>query len=220
MKFRPLYRYQPMYAKKFLCTSVYEPLINDRNDLFLMNWTHQSNLFENKYYNEELCKELFNRELLYYDMIKHKPYAPEIEDIDSQKIYIRWYDQILSDMIYHKTIDQIPFWKEKVKEVVDDLENNNIYKVNLYPTTFYLDNKSNIRILDLYGCTDVNKKYISKDIILAITRGEYKERFESAKEGAFYDTLKLYSNTKKVNYGNWPGDFLNDNVCRKLCSSD
>jgi hypothetical protein len=202
----PFYRYQ---HGKQLCTSIYEPLINSQKTVVAMNWTHESELYCNPAYNKEICTQLFNKELEYFARIKHKPYAPEFKSVVGQTIYIKWHDRGLSEMIYNNTISGVVDWKDKVKAVVADLEKEGLYKINLYPTTFYFDNNDNIRILDLFGFID-STRFIPSTIIDAITGGERKQRFADVKVNNMYDGIQLYQNTKKSNYGNWPGDFLND----------
>jgi hypothetical protein len=204
-EYTPFYRYQHV---RQLCTSVYEPLINHQKTLLAMNWTHKSELYCNPAYNKKICTRLFNKELDYFSRIKHKPYAPEYIDVAGQTIYIKWYNRGLSEMMYNNTIDNVLGWKDKVKAAVDDLEKEGLYKINLYPTTFYFDNNDNIRILDLFGFID-STRFIPSDIVDAITGGEKKQRFTDVKVNNTYDGIQLYQNTKTSNYGEWPGDFLN-----------
>ena len=60
--------------------------------------------------------------------------------------------------------------------------------------------------MDLYGCTDINSKYLDVKKIKPLIRND---RFDKFIVNDQLDTHELYNETIKTNYGEWPGDFLN-----------
>ena len=186
---------------------LYEPLVSNDKKIFCMNWNPNA-YFENTEMTDELYNYWFSREVMYLFILKNKKYIPEVIDIDykKRKITFRWYDKSLHWLLETKQIDSIPNWQDKIKAIKDDLEENDIYKINMYPHTFYFDDEDNAHIMDLYGCTDINSKYLDVKKIKPLIRND---RFDKFIVNDQLDTHELYNETIKTNYGEWPGDFLN-----------
>jgi hypothetical protein len=189
---------------------VYEPLISPNKDVFKMNF-HSNQYFVNPNMTDDFRQNWFSRETNYIEKLKNKPYAPEILNIDNKNrtIKFKWYDRSLSKLIHTGEISAVPNWQQQVKDILSDLLSMNIRKSNLYPHTFYLDQHDNIRIMDLYGCSSIEDRYVSKELLTSILFDSTHPRFSQSLVGELYDTFKLYELTVKMNYGNWPGDFLN-----------
>ena len=45
---------------------------------------------------------------------------------------LKWYDKNLNVMIENNTINKIKDWQKKIKAIKDDLEKDNIFKINMY----------------------------------------------------------------------------------------
>ena len=70
----------------------------------------------------------------YLFKLKNKKYIPEVINIDylaKRTIIFRWYDKSPNWLLETKQINNIPNWQDKIK-VKDDLEENDIYKINMY----------------------------------------------------------------------------------------
>lgn len=193
-----------------IANMVYEPLINPNKDIFKMNF-NANTYFVNTNMTEDLRQNWFSREINYIEKLKHKPYAPEINNIDhrNRTIEFKWYDRSVSKMIHTGEISAVSNWQQQIKDILSDLLAENIRKSNLYPHTFYMDNSNRIRIMDLYGCSSAEDRYVSKELLKSILFDPNHPRFAQSLVGELYDTFKLYELTVKMNYGNWPGDFLN-----------
>ena len=172
-----------------------------------MNW-NANKYFENKEMTDELYNYWFSREVMYLFILKNKNYIPEVINIDykKRKITFRWYDKSLHWLLKTRQINSIPNWQDKIKAIKDDLEKDNIYKINMYPHTFYFDDEDNAHIMDLYGCTDVNTKYLDVKHLKPLIRND---RFDKFIVDDQLDTHELYNETIRTNYAEWPGDFLN-----------
>ena len=186
---------------------LYEPLVSNDKKIFCMNWNPNA-YFENTEMTDELYNYWFSREVMYLFILKNKKYIPEVIDIDykKRKITFRWYDKSLHWLLETKQIDSIPNWQDKIKSIKDDLEKDNTYKINMYPHTFYFDDEDNAHIMDLYGCTDKNTRYLDTKYLKPLIRND---RFDKFIVNNQLDTHELYNETLKTNYGEWPGDFLN-----------
>lgn len=193
-----------------IANMVYEPLISPDKDIFKMNF-NSNQYFVNPNMTDDFRQNWFSRETNYIEKLKNKPYAPEILNIDhrNRTIEFKWYDRSLSKLIHTGEISAVPNWQQQVKDILSDLLSMNIHKSNLYPHTFYLDDKNKVRIMDLYGCTCDEDRYVSKELLKSILFDPTHPRFAQSLVGELYDTFKLYELTVEMNYGNWPGDFLN-----------
>ena len=146
----------------------------------------------------------FNAELNGIHLLEEKPYAPEILDIDYYKkeITFKWYDSNLNHLFFlNKELPED--YQDQIKNIIKDLEKSNIYKLNLYPHTFYLKG-SKIHIMDLHACVCKGEKIFKKDIINVINNND---RFKFNND--VLDLEHTYNYTIKENVGKWPGDFLN-----------
>ena len=186
---------------------LYEPLVSNNKKIFCMNW-NANKYFENAEMTDELYNYWFNQEVKYLFKLKNKKYIPEVINIDYSKrtIIFRWYDKSLNWLLETKQINNIPNWQDKIKAIKDDLEENNIYKINMYPHTFYFDDDDNAHIMDLYGCTDRYSRYLDTRFLKPLIRNK---RFDKFIVNERLDTHELYKETIKTNYAEWPGDFLN-----------
>lgn len=190
-----------------MANMLYEPLVNDDRTVFCMNW-NPNDYYNNELMSEDLYQYWFEREVKYLSIIKNKNYAPEVLDIDysRRKIKFRWYDKNLNILISNNKIRHIDDWQEKIKKIKQDLEQNKIYKINMYPHTFYFDDKDQAHCMDMYGCTDNDTKYISAEYLKPLISND---RFSKFTINNTVDTHELYQETISTNYAQWPGDFLN-----------
>lgn len=186
---------------------LYEPLISDDSKVFCMNW-NSNTYFNNIDMTEEMYDFWFKREVEYLYKLNKKTYCPEVIDIDhsKRKIQYKWYDKNCNVMIEHNTINSVPDWKEKIKHIKEDLEVSGIFKINMYPHTFYFDDNNEAHIMDLYGCTDTNSRYLNTEYLKPLVTNDRFDKFIMNNE---VDTHELYSETIRTNYAEWPGDFLN-----------
>ena len=186
---------------------LYEPLVSNDKKIFCMNW-NPNTYFENTEMTDELYNYWFSREVMYLFILKNKNYIPEVINIDykKRKITFRWYDKSLHWLLKTRQIDSIPNWQDKIKAIKDDLEKDNIYKINMYPHTFYFDDEDNAHIMDLYGCTDKQTRYLNAEFLKPLIRNDRFDKFITNNQ---LDTHELYNETIRTNYAEWPGDFLN-----------
>ena len=186
---------------------LYEPLVSKDKKIFCMNW-NKNQYHDNEFMTEELYNFWFNQECKYLLHLSNKKYIPEILLIDTKKriIEFKWYGKNLNVMIENNTINEVKNWQKKIKAIKDDLEKDSIFKINMYPHTFFFDDDGNAHIMDLYGCTDKNTRYLDTKYLKPLIR---TDRFDKFIVNDQLDTHELYNETIKTNYAEWPGDFLN-----------
>ncbi len=202
--------YKHEFGTLAIANLVYEPLISPDKNIYKMNF-NQNKYFVNPNMTEHLRTNWFSREINYIEKLKHKSYVPEVTNIDYKNriIEFKWYDRSVSKLIHTGEISAVANWQQQIKDILADLLSQNIRKSNLYPHTFYIDKNDCVRIMDLYGCSSVEDRYVSKELLASILFDSTHPRFAESLAGELYDTFKLYELTVKMNYGDWPGDFLN-----------
>lgn len=162
-------------------------------------------------YNHELFlmpfKEQFwfDLETIGIDRLQDKIYGPSIIDIDYQTltIVLNWKGCINLNHALYAGIDIPSNWQEQIKNIIKDLESDGIYRLNIYPHTFYLKNDK-IHITDLYACLKSTDQ-IPEDKVSKIINNKDRFLFNNG----YLDILYTYNYTIKNNIGNWPEDFLN-----------
>lgn len=157
---------------------------------------------DDKFYMNFLDKFWFEREVHGLYLIKNKDYAPNVLSVDSTKkqIIFQWGDS-LNHMLEHNTapID----YKNQVKQILADLINNSIYKINVYPWTFFvLDNK--VKIMDMYAYTTPQEE-IPYNLLENIINNDDRFIFKNN----MLDVKATYQKTLEYEKEFWPEEFLN-----------
>lgn len=143
----------------------------------------------------------FRRELLGIEMLKNKPYAPQITEVDEeQRLVSLEYEDNLNHMIHFNRLPKN--YKQKILEIKKDLEDNGIYKLNFYPHTFFYKNED-FFLIDNYAMAHGEEKILKADIESTI---HDKERFPFV--GNYLDIVKSYNIAIQKNVGNWPENFI------------
>lgn len=164
------------------------------------------------YYDDNLFKMVykeeywFNLELRGFELLKGKTYAPKLlsVDINNKTIIFDWSDsKSINHIINFQDILPIN-WQEQIQNIILDLELSNIYKINLYPWTFYVKN-SNVHVMDLYACFPKNDCIYKKDIYHILND---KNRFKFKND--MLDIQETYKYTLKHNVEPWLGKILDD----------
>jgi hypothetical protein len=117
-----------------------------------------SDLYEARYtdyamYIQFKEKFWFDREVQYLNQLKGKPYCYELIDISNtdQMIVYKYQNSNLNHLLNEDRLDGIDY-KTHVKDILTDLEQQGIRKINVYPHTFFMYD-GQMKISDLYGCT-------------------------------------------------------------------
>lgn len=157
------------------------------------------------YYNDNIFKMCFKDKLWFDAEVKgiehlsNKLYIPEVlnVDYDNYVIEFKWYNTSINHLLHlNKPLPNN--YLDQIRSILKDLESSNIYKINLYPHTFYLKG-SQVHIMDLYACISSDDIILEKDIGSIIND---KERFKFV--DGILDLKYTYNYTLKHNVGDWP----------------
>jgi hypothetical protein len=193
---------------------LYEPYVSEDKKLFRMKYTNKSDYFINENYHDGMVDFFFRREASYIQKFVGCDFTPELIDIDykTKEIIYKWYDKNLNRGVYGKEFNLPDNWHQQVKDVIKKLDNVGVFKLNLYPNTFYFDEDGNLRVSDMYACIDNDDYYVAEEIIKPVldpTGGVGSDRFTMFTEDGLVNLKKVYEYTMSINYGKWPEDFLN-----------
>jgi len=157
---------------------------------------------EKRFYMQFSDQFWFERELHGLDLIKDKEYAPQIIHIDfnNYEIVFTW-GESLNHALEHGTAPLD--YKEQVKEILTDLVQNSIYKINSYPWTFFVVNNK-VQVMDAYACTTTDEQ-IPYNLIENIINDSNRFIF---KDGML-DVKATYQKTLEYEKEFWPEEFLN-----------
>lgn len=192
---------------------VYEPFVNNDKNLYKMSYNNLNDYFWNKKYTDDLVQFYFDREVYFLEKLNNENFAPEVIDInkDKKEIIFKWYDTNLNRIMHEGNIDErLPDWKQQILKIVDKLKAQDVFKLNLYPHTCYIDNDDNVRIYDMYGCIDLENSKVREDIVNPILTDSSKDRFLHENSNGYIDLLNVYKVGIQSNAGKWPENFLND----------
>jgi hypothetical protein len=162
---------------------VYIPLINYDESILCMDFGNNEILFDNTFF--------FNREIQYIDRFKYYSWAPEILKIDlsSKKIFFKWYKETCNNIIHSdRDLNLIcKDWKEQIKKIINEILNQNVYKLTLYPSCFYIDQQLKIHAMDFYACVDKNDSIFPIELFKNIIGKKSAHRWDEATNNTFVD---------------------------------
>lgn len=168
-----------------------------------------SDLYEARYseyamYTQFKDRFWFDRELQYHRELQHKNYCYEMIDVDvsSMLIVYKYESNNLNHLLYENKNIDIDY-KKQVRDILADLQSEGIYKINIYPHTFFIQD-GKIKISDLYGCT-TKFTIVPQEMIGDIIND--KERFKFV--DGHLDCVATYNYTIENSTNYWPEDFLN-----------
>lgn len=144
----------------------------------------------------------FDLEIQNYNRLKNANFLPELIEIRKKELTIifEYSDKNLNHLFYHNIFPSN--WYSQVLYIKKKLEENNFYKINFYPHTFfYKDNK--LKIFDLFAIVNKMDK-IPKNKIECIIND--KDRFKFQND--FLDVCYTYNYTIQHNSGNWPRNLI------------
>lgn len=224
MEFKNLYKIDPDTRQLTATNLAYTPKVSLDWQVLCMSFNHLDSyqkrtdyVEQNKFFNEELMKFLFDREIYYLTKFKDKPYCPKIINVDNinQNIYIEYGGRTCNNIIYsdESLADFCIDWEEQLFYIINDLYKSRFIKISLYPHCFYIKN-GRLYTIDFYGCADLDNPYIEIDKIKGILGNNNPERFIEANENGKLNILTLFNNALRT-YIKWPNNALLD-VYRRL----
>jgi hypothetical protein len=156
-------------------------------------------------YTKQFVDEMFAREMRYLSVFKDFHWAPEILDIENNKIFIKWYKKTCNNRIYEDN-DLLTNWKEDLEKIILDQVSAGYLKCSLYPHSHYYDNDGHMRTIDFYATVEKSNPTLNYATISGlIGLSPNPERFENAKTGDIFDIESIFK-SGLLTYGNWPSN--------------
>jgi hypothetical protein len=168
-----------------MAQQTYEPLISPDGKTFCKNyaWPNEyqyRETLDRPLYTKEVVDWFWTNELMWIEHFKHKPYAPEILEIDliNKRIFLKWYGASCNQIIYSKKHWPENDWRQKIKDIILDQYNEGVYKLTMYPHCHYIDKDNNMRAIDWYGCVSVDTPFVEEKYMQGIIHETAKFRLE------------------------------------------
>ena len=164
------------------------------------------------YYNDSQFKMIykdkfwFDLEIRGFNLLNKKSYTPKLLSVDTNNntLIFDWSDSKNVNHIMNFK-ENLPIdWQQQIKNIIIDLEMSGLYKINLYPWTFYVKD-SKIHIMDLYACLPADDIVYKKDVYHILND---KNRFKF--NNNILDIKSTYYYTLKHNVESWLGKIIND----------
>lgn len=197
-EFEYLYKYEfddNKNLKQCRTNVLYAPSMSDTN--FLMDWSKDYNYHPSPQ-DYVISDWFFDREVRMLEYFQYYQWCPKISDIDidDRKLVLNLSGESLNHLIFkHKTLNEkCPDWKKQIKQIVNDIESHNHYKIALYPHCFFLDNGI-IKTVDFYSCVNEKDRYIPLSRIAPIIGENSETRYKKSTVNETIDTLALYDIT-------------------------
>jgi hypothetical protein len=137
----------------------------------------------------------FEREIFNLEKFKDYVWCPKVLDIQGKKIFVEFGKETLNNIVLDKTRDidhECVNWQEQIRSIVDDIKQQQYYKVTLYPHCFFILNGT-IKTIDFYGCVTFEDRMMPLDIIREMIGKDSVDRFTEATVGNTIDFEIFYN---------------------------
>lgn len=197
-----LYKYELDIDKvyqKSPTNALYTPFADMKNHLLTMDWNPNYE-YHKVPQSREILDWFFEREKFFLNLFSSYDWCPSVKKIDNlnRLIMLETPFKTINYLIYKKyNLTKIcPDWKKQIKNIIQDIESKNCYKITLYPQCFTLNiDTGRIQAIDFYSCVQECDRFIPLEKIKSIISKTSKYRFEKSKKGNFIDGRLLYQIT-------------------------
>jgi len=175
---------------------LYAPLINKENNVLCMDFA--DTVYHKRPLGTSIREYFFDREVHNLEIFKKYKWCPNILDIQEKRIYIDLgARETLNQIVMDKTRDlnsECYDWKKQIRTILDDINNEDHFKVTLYPHCF-VTAKGLIKTTDFYGCIASKDRIMPIELVSELIGSESVHRFtEATIDGKidfkiFYDRL-------------------------------
>lgn len=151
--------------------------------------------------NEDLIQWFFEREVKFLKELSYLKTTPKVYEVDlkNRKVFIEWNKETLSQIVFDKSrnIDEeLPDWKDQIREFLLTTKANNFYKMSLYPHCFYIDKDKVLKTIDYYAVVPYSERFIERKIIDGVIGKYGAYRFdESTNENGYIDFKQFFEIT-------------------------
>ena len=177
---------------------LYTPIVMN-DSILCMDWNLDNPYHKEPGRTEQLLDFFFNREVKHLPLFRKYDWCPKLIDIDIERkmIYIEFAHETLSHIVndVNRSLnDELPDWKEQLRNILIDTKNEGYYKTALYPHCFYIKNGI-LKTFDYYGCVDMSYPYIERSSIEGMIGPGSLDRFNMATNNGLIDFNIFYKYT-------------------------
>jgi hypothetical protein len=134
---------------------------------------------------EDLIDWFFQRDVKFLNQLSHLKTTPILYDVDytNRKIFTEWNKETLSQILFtpgRSLDDELPDWKEQMKDFFISTKVNNFWKVSLYPNCFFISKDRVLKTIDNYGIVPYEERFMERKIIQGIIGKDGAYRFDQS----------------------------------------
>jgi hypothetical protein len=182
---------------------LYSPTVNPEHTVMCMHYCTDTNYRTHEdvsTISEDLLQWFFEREVRFLTDLSHLKTTPEVYEIDiaNRKIFIEWNKETLSQILYNKdrNLDnELPNWKQQIKDFLIVTKENNFYKMAIYPHCFYISKDKILKTIDYYSVVPYSERFIERKIIEGIIGKDGAYRFDESTTDGYIDFKKFFEIT-------------------------
>jgi hypothetical protein len=196
---------------------LYSPKINPEQTVMCMHYC-----IDPKYRNEgqevtdeDLIQWFFDREVRFLNQLSNLKTTPKIYDVDpnNRKVFIEWNKETLSQILFtpgRNLDEELPDWKEQIKDFFISTRENKFWKMALYPNCFYISKDRMLKTIDHYSVIPYEERFIERKIIEGIIGKNGAYRFnESTDDNGYIDFKKFFEITVTRHLSQaWPSNIF------------
>jgi hypothetical protein len=168
---------------------------------------------DTKVISEDLLDWFFSRDVKFLNQLSHLKTTPAVYDVDTvnRKIFMEWNKETFSQVLFtpgRNLDEEVPDWKEQMKDFFISSKANNFWKLSLYPNCFFVTKEGQLKAIDNYAVVPYEERFIKRDLIEGIIGKDGAYRFnESTDESGYIDFKKFFKITvtthlSKTSWGN------------------
>lgn len=180
---------------------LYSPKMNPEQNVVCMHYCVDHEYRQNgAVMNEDLIQWFFEREVKFLTELSYLKTTPKVYEIDlkNRKVFIEWNKETVSQIVFDKTRnldEELPDWRQQIKDFLASTKANNFYKMSLYPHCFYIDKNKVLKTIDYYAVVPYSERFIDRNIIEEIIGKGGAYRFDHSTEDGKIDFKKFFEIT-------------------------
>jgi hypothetical protein len=177
---------------------LYTPKMNPEKNILCMHYCVDQDYRKNgTVLEEDLIQWFFDREVRFLNELSHFKTTPSVVDVDlaNRKIFIEWNKETLSQVVFDKSRnldEELPDWKDQIKDFLLATKANSIYKMSLYPHCFFIDKNKVLKTIDYYAVVPYTDRFIERRIIEGVIGKHGAYRFDESTNNHGYVDFKQF----------------------------
>ncbi len=197
---------------------LYSPKVNPEGNVMCMHYCIDNEYRKNGPITDKgLIQWFFEREVKFISELSYLKSTPKVYEVDlaNRKIFIEWNKETVSQIVFNKNRnldEELPDWKDQIREFLIASKQHNFYKMALYPHCFYIGKDSVLKTIDYYSVIPYSERFIERKIIEGVIGKDGAYRFDESTDSAGYIDFKKFfeitATTHLTRY--WPNSPFNE----------